>query len=514
MSDHNPFSLYPLVPIAVCIILGIVLGDALLASVAWSSWLFILIPSLVVTLLFGRSPIVQSVMIMLCTVLLGCTLISVAEKNISVELPNGEINYEAVITGEPVERGKTLRFDMQITSGKLCGRNIRAILLKDTITKRYLKLKVNDGILVRSQLKQPANFMQSNFNYVTYMKSRGIVAQTFIYSDNWVKSSVSLEQLSFLDRARLKALVLRHELIERYKRLGLEGQGFAVAAAMTLGDKSALSKDVRDAYTVSGASHVLALSGMHLGIIYMLLSMLFVGRRKTFVIRELLLVSAIWAYVLMVGATPSVVRSALMISIYSLVALAGRDRMSLNVLAFAAILMLVVNPLCLYDVGFQLSFMAVAFILMFHKQVSDIISPRFQQEHRLVTWLWQLCIMSCLAQLGTAPLVAYYFGRLPVYFLLTNLIVIPLTTLILYASVAMMACFFIPAVQHLLVSLLMFIVTSLNVSLFYIASLPGASIDNIHLNKLQTLLIYTVIIAISMLAGTVYRDMRHRCYHR
>ena len=170
-------------------------------------------------------------------------------------------------------------------------------------------------------------------------------------------------QLSRVERTRLRCLQWRQQLLAHYEAQGLEGEQYAVVAAMTLGDKSALTKDVREVYAVTGAAHVLALSGLHLGIIYALLSLLVVGRRWQ-MLSQLVCILGIWAFAFLVGLSASVVRSAIMLTVYALLSLGHRDKMSLNTLAFTAILMLVVSPRSLFDIGFQLSFMAVASILL------------------------------------------------------------------------------------------------------------------------------------------------------
>lgn len=498
MNSTGIFQLHPLVPVALCLILGIMTGRWLQPHVGCVAWTVAVAVSLVACLPLRRHPVLQTHCLLLCTFLTGCALISIAERSYKSPLPHGAARYEAVVASEPVERGKTLRFDMIVASGPLRGRTVRASLLKDTVAGRYKSLGVGDGLVASSDIKPPANFAGSSFDYVTYLKAHGIAAQTFIFHSHWHKAAVSLRGLSVWQRSRLSFMRLRHRLIGQYRALGLSGQSFAVAAAMTLGHRSEISSSLRDAYSAAGVSHILALSGMHLSVIYFLLSFLFVGRRFA-VLRESLLVAAVWGYVFMVGMSPSVVRSALMITVYSAVGLTGRDRMSLNVLAFAALLMLVANPFSLYDVGFQLSFLSVAAILVLHRPLGGLVSLRFQQRHRLFRWFWNLVVMSCSAQLATAPLVAYYFGTVPLYFLLSNLVAIPAVTVILYLSALMLALFFLPAAQQSVVMLLVFVVERLNAFLLWVASLPGAAVTDIHINTVQLLAAYMGLVAMYLL---------------
>lgn len=437
-----------------------------------------------------------------CTVLLLGAVIAIGEvttlfykKHMNVTLPEGWIELETLVADEPVDKGDNLRIDLLITSGNLVGRTVRVFLHRDTISKVKKSIVVGEGLRIYARLRQPRNFRQSNFDYETYLKGRGIIGVAYIPAHCWEKTRPNVSQLSVFARARIAALSLRHRLTLSYKQFGLSGQAFAVVAAMSLGDKSAVSEDIRDAYSITGASHILALSGMHLGIIYSLLSFLSFGRRFREV-RELLLITAIWAYVFMVGMSPSVVRSAVMLTVYSFVSLSGRHRMSLNTLAFTATVMLFFNPLCLYDIGFELSFLSVAFILVYNGRLSGLISSDYQQRHPFLRTIWQMACMSTVAQLGTSPLVVYYFGRLSVYFLLANFLVIPAATVILYASVAMLAFGFMQTLQLAVAYLLQVVVTVLNGSLLFLSRLPGASVENISANKLQVALSYIVVLIV------------------
>ena len=304
-------------------------------------------------------------------------------------------------------------------------------------------------------------------------------------------TKISQQQMSRIDRSKIFFLRQRAKLLERLKEDGMEGDAYAVVAAMALGDKSALTKELRNVYSVTGASHVLALSGLHLGIIYTLISFLIVGRRWQMV-SQLFCILSIWAFVFLVGMSVSVVRSAIMLTVYALLSLGHRDKMSVNTLAFAALVMLLVSPRSLFDIGFQMSFVAVLSILLWLPVFMGVFSERFLMEHRWVKWCWGMVAVSVAAQTGVAPLIAYYFGRFSSYFLLTNFIVIPAATLILYLSLVVLL---IPRLAYLLI----YIVTKLNAVLAYITTIPGASIDGLHPTLLQVSMVYVIILAVYLL---------------
>ena len=294
-------------------------------------------------------------------------------------------------------------------------------------------------------------------------------------------------EASRIERTQQYFLHQRSLLLERLETAGLSDDRYAVVAAMALGDRSALTKELKETYSKTGASHVLALSGLHLGIIYALLSMLVVGRRWQ-MITQVATVLSIWAFVFLTGMSASVVRSAIMLTVYALLALGHRQKMSVNTLAFTAIVMLLVTPKALFDVGFQMSFMAVFSILLFVPLFYRPFSAEYLMTHHAVSWLWGMVAVSVAAQIGVAPLIAYYFGRFSCYFLLTNFIVIPAATLILYLALGTLL---IPSLGVVLASM----VGLLNTTLLYIATIPGATIEGLHPSVGLTVAIYGVLLA-------------------
>jgi competence protein ComEC len=257
---------------------------------------------------------------------------------------------------------------------------------------------------------------------------------------------------------------------------------------MTLGDRRALSAELKDTYAIAGASHVLALSGLHLGIIYALLSFLVHGRRWR-IVGQTVLVAAIWAFALLVGLPASVVRAATMLSVCAVLSVGGRRAFSMGVLAFAAIVMLAVSPLSLFDVGFQLSFAAMFSILTILPLLQRVVSSEWLQRHRLTGWAWGLMAVSLAAQVGTAPLVAYYFGRLPLYFLLTNFLVVPAAYAILLGSLLIL-------VLPVAAPAVLWVVETLNRSLDWLSGLPLSSIEVSHPTVLQVVCVYVAIGAV------------------
>ncbi len=463
----------PLLRLAVCLMAGIVIGN----NVEAGRWLLPVLAGVVtLALLLWKKALLQSVAIAVCFVLLGWLLTARQKESLRVQWPEEEVKYEAVVLSEPQEKPKTMAVDIMLVKS---GQKLKGYFYKD---ERSRGLRIGDGLSIQSRIR-----------------IHGFTGSTFVSSWKWQKVRVSLEGLSRLERTKLYFLRLRTRLLKRLAVDESSGNQYAVVAAMALGDKSALTKELKEVYAVTGASHVLALSGLHLGIIYTLLSLLIIGRRWQMV-SQMLIVLCIWAFVFLVGMSTSVVRSATMLTVYALLSLGYRDKMTVNTLAFTAIVMLMVHPLSLYDVGFQMSFMAVLAILVFMPLLEGLFPTEYLLTHQSVRWLWSMVAVSVSAQIGVAPLIAYYFGRFSTFFLLTNFIVIPAATLILWLSPVVLL---FPSLAYLL----LYIVKCLNTVLGQMAAWPGASIEALHPTVLQTVMIYVVILCITYILTIVgYRS--------
>lgn len=493
MKVNGQIQLYPVLRIVLFFAIGIILGVELFGHISSKLWYVAFIISLVLAVVVKGYSIAQTVVLFMACLCSGGCLAERELSSVRVDAPDGEVCYEAVVVSPLEEAGKVMRCDLLITNWPRPVK-IRASIFKDARAER---LEPGNGLRVRSKLEKPASFAGSTFDYGCYLLFHGYSFTTFLYVDDWSGDVVSLEKLSIVERSKIKALQLRGKLLDSFKKLGIDGQGYAVLAAMTLGERVSMSDEMTDDYSASGALHILSLSGMHLGIIYAMLLLLFFKRRSS-VIVQVIIVTAVWAYVFIAGLPVSAVRSAVMLSVCSFVNLLNRDKISLNVLAVAAFSVLVVNPLNLYDVGFQMSFMSVMFIIVFYP-VFYYAMPQRIRNIRVVNYIWQMTAVSLSAQLGVAPLVALYFGRFSCYFLLANFAVIPLSAVILYGVVFIMLFAWLPWLQGILSTIVVKAVELMNASVSFVASLPEASIDGISINPVQVLMLYILMFSIYFL---------------
>lgn len=479
----------PLLPVTISLIAGITIAEYL--HPAMTLWPFLL-GSMIVSIVLYRWMIAQNIAIMTTVCLMGMTLTQWKQQEARhYTFTDQRQTIDVVIISEGSEKAKTMAFDVLMTDN---GRKIKCYLQKD---KRSCALKPGNGLRLTTRIQENSNYRNGRFYYRDYLTKHGFTGQCYARSNQWKLQRLSLKNLSRIDRSRITFLRWRHQLLERYRLLGAEQDVYGVIAAMTLGDKTALSRELRDTYSIVGASHVLALSGLHLSILYALFSWLTLARNRRRIISQLILVTAIWTFAFLAGLPVSMIRAATMFSVFSIFALGYRSSMTVNTLCFTAIIILLQNPYALFDVGFQLSFMAVLSIVLLSPLMDSFVSREWQWNHRLLGRLWSCLSVSVAAQIGVAPLIAYHFGRFSTYFMLTNLIILPAVYLILIGSLLMLLIAWKP------IALLVVGITSiLNLMLTQIARLPLASIEGLHPSIVQVILCY---VAIGALYGALLR---------
>lgn len=243
---------------------------------------------------------------------------------------------------------------------------------------------------------------------------------------------------------------LQVRLYRRLEAAGLQGDELATTGALTLGYKDDIDPEVRRHFQASGAAHVLAVSGLHTGILYGLVlwfltlggrfKPLYENRAGRWAISGVV-IAVMWGYAWLTGMTPSVVRAVTMVTIFEVGRMAYRQAFSLNTIAAAAILILAFRPTDLWSVSFQLSFAATAAIVIMAKECEKYIHSRTFDHTwygRILSWITGTVIISIAAQVGTLPLTMYYFGQISCYFLLTNLIVLPLATVLVPSGLVTM----------------------------------------------------------------------------
>jgi competence protein ComEC len=252
-----------------------------------------------------------------------------------------------------------------------------------------------------------------------------------------------------------------------------------MAEALLVGYKDDLDKSLVEKYANTGVVHIIAISGMHLALIYGLLLLILKPFRKHKTgryISALFIIAALWAFSLLTGAAPSITRSALMFTVIVLGGVADKNTGIYNSLAISAMLLLLYNPFYLWDVGFQLSYAALLSIAVF----GDPITGWFYVKNKWVKPVWQLVAITLAAQILTFPLVLYHFHQFPLYFLLANMVAVPLSTIIMYGLILLMALSWIPIVAAAIGFAMHYSIFTMNKFIGFIDALPGSKLGEIY----------------------------------
>lgn len=296
------------------------------------------------------------------------------------------------------------------------------------------------------------------------------------------------EEFSSIENLAQKANTLIAEVFTKH----LQSDTSALCKALCIADKSDLTSTVKKDFSRAGASHILAVSGMHVGIIFTAISTL-IGlisqSRKFSRIASIVAICFLWFYAFICGLQPSIVRACTMFTIPIIGKLLKRDSSSLNSLLFTAFCMVIYDYTNLSNIGFQLSFLAVAGILLFQEKIFNI----FHLQNKILIWLWSLTSVSIAAQITTIPLTIYYFHNIPVLSLLSNLVVVPLSTLLIYFSGGLIL-FNLTNISNAISLIINKLSYYLNLFIEEISNTPFATIENINIGIFQVATLYLIIL--------------------
>lgn len=369
-----------------------------------------------------------------------------------------------------------------------CENKVNCYLEKDSLSGN---ISIGDLLIFKSKIKDidaPKN--PKEFNYKQYQFYKGIKSQTYINSNNY-----SILESNNKFGIYLLANNIREYLLQKLKEYGIKEDEFSVVSALSLGYKESLRTELKQGYINSGAIHILAVSGLHVGIIYVLFNYLLSFLNKNIyrkIIKALILISVLWFYAIISGLSPSVIRASVMFSIIIVGKSFNRTLNIYNTIAASAFIILLLNPFAITQVSFQLSYLAVLGIVYIHKRLYNSIHSKYWIPDKI----WMFISISIAAQLATFPLTIYYFHQFPNYFLITNIVIIPLATVILCITIAFFTFSFIPAIATALGIILSFTVKILNNIIFFVSELPYSQTHNIYINTGEVILLFIVIISL------------------
>lgn len=350
------------------------------------------------------------------------------------------------------------------------------------VKKSELPILAGDQLLISSKIERVKNKGNpGEFDAEKYWKGKGINYISFV-SDNEYRLVDHTEPglfKKYTDQLR--------DYCSKALKENFGGQEGAVLTAIVLGDKSMINDETRDSFMNTGAMHVLAVSGLHIGLILYLL--LFIAERfSRFISRKTALIGVLiflWIYAVITGLSPSVIRAVFMFSLLSISQLSSRNYSPINILFFTAFCLLIYDPLYLYDIGFQLSYLAMLGIFLFYEKIEKLISV----DNWLLKKIWQGTAIGLAAQIMTTPISLYYFHQFPNYFILSNLGLMATSGLILGLGIAIVALFEIPVLVKPVAFILWVI---LHVTLYFLSwveDLPGSVAYGYDLNLWQGLML-------------------------
>lgn len=408
-------------------------------------------------------------------------------------------DYEGIelrLTEAPVPKSKSLKVVGEVIAvGQSNGTwsDVNGLLMlyleKDS---NSMALAVDDTIIVAMHPYEPSPMMNPfEFNYKKYLQSHYVYSQLYAGQGDWILKGKA-ERHSFLGYF----ISWRESMLFVMRNYGVQGQEYAVLSALVLGKTSEIDYHLMLSYASAGAIHILAVSGLHVALIYLLLSPLIkrlFPRGKYRLIKTIIPVALLWLYAGITGFSPSVLRAAWMFTCFIISDNYAKNNNIYNTMSLSALILLWWNPYIIMEVGFQLSYLAVLGIVVLQRKINTLIYSRFW----LVRWAWSLTAVSISAQLATFALGLLYFHQFPNWFLVSNLFVIPLSTVILYVSLAFFAFVWCPPIANVLIRVSEWLTWIMNESMLLIDRIPYSITQGISITVLESYLIAGITVFMS-----------------
>lgn len=425
---------------------------------------------------------------------LGSGLITVKQQQQKLDINDRNEVFQLLISDYPTIKNNSVRVESRLidNSGKE-----HKIMFSTVLDSASRQLTIGDFIVVNGQLSLPRPLNPEGFDYGRYLKMQGYSAS--VYSTSWqlLRHTGMPKGLQAWGRRQ------QHRVTEYYKKCGFEDRELGVVCALTIGERDFLDDDTRSAFSKAGAIHVLAVSGLHVGIIYGILLLIFTlfGRFKPrrdewwlAAIQSAVIIVLLWSFAIITGLSPSIVRATLMFSLGEIGRNLHKTDFGLNIVGASAVISLIVNPLALFSVSFQLSYSAVISIMTIGQKFdrwATIPLKRTKEDKlplrickRIARYITGILTISIAAQIGTLPLTLYYFKQASIWFWLTNLFVLPFAQWIAFYILILLP--FCPEIPRFAYQIMCDYI-------FWIESLPHSTIQ-LWIGSGQTILLFCILI--------------------
>lgn len=448
-----------------------------------------------------RWRIVKTLMMVIAFIMTGILLTNIRlYPTLPSELMTSNTDWVVRVAEEPTLRQKSVKIPVEVLHVNH-KQDVKAkILLYLKPSADAAKLHYGDLLFVHAKLSRiPPPYNPDAFDNQRYMQRRGIYYTGFVNENAWERIGNKPE-----NRVKFMAQKTRNRLTNIYISAGMSGEELDILKAILLGDDDTLDPELKASYSSAGVSHILCVSGMHVGVIFMIINFLLkpldLFRRSRF-LKTVLVMLVIWLYAHITGLAPSVTRSATMFTFVAIGQLLRRNTNVFHSLFASLFILLIVNPLLLFEVGFQLSYLAVAGIVLFQPKLSALYTCRC----RIGNYFWELITVSAAAQIGTFPISIYYFAKFPNYFLLSNLSVITLSFVVIITGISLLPLSLIPVIAQHASWILTKEISIMNCIIRFIEQLPHSVTENIDYHFIQAILLYAVIGCVCLL---LYRRSR------
>lgn len=448
-----------------------------------------------------RWRMVKTLMMFIAFILAGILLTNIRlHPTLPIELMESNTDWVVRVAEEPTLRQRSVKIPAEVLYVNH-NQDVKAkILLYLKPSPDDAELHYGDLLFVHAKLSRiPPPYNPEAFDNQRYMQRRGIYYTGFVNKNAWERIGNKPE-----NRVKFLAQKTRNRLTNIYISVGMSGEELDILKAILLGDDDTLDPELKASYSSAGVSHILCVSGMHVGVIFMIINFLLKPLdlfRRSRIFKTVLVMLVIWMYAHITGLAPSVTRSATMFTFVAVGQLLRRNTNVFHSLFASMFILLIVNPLLLFEVGFQLSYLAVAGIVLLQPKLSALYTCRT----RIGNYFWELVTVSAAAQIGTFPISSYYFAKFPNYFLLSNLSVITLSFVIIITGLSLLPLSFVPLVTRYVSWGLTKEISIMNSIIRFIEHLPHSVTENIDYHVIQVIILYGFIGCLCML---LYRRSR------
>ena len=483
------FQRIPFIRISSLFLIGILINHYLPID---SHWVGILLALLIFILIFlwhnsnrwGEK--IQDSFIAICLVLSG---IFYPHNSSNKHSPNFEKKdyFLAEVCQRPAEKANTYQSVLWI-QGSLISKpeKVIAYFSKENFDTTLI---AGDQVIILGKLQKIKNRGNPfEFDYKGMMHNKGIDYSVYLSPGTYKKTGIKINRLSYL------AEQVREKLIMRLAATNIEKEERSVISALTLGYRAEFDPETLDYFVNTGTIHVLSVSGLHVALIFFILSFLFLGINKGKmgrIIYPSLMILFLWAYAFVTGFSPPVQRSTVMFTFFIIGNILRRPVNTFNSLSASALFLILLDPNVLFDLGFQLSYLAIFGIVLLQPSLESLVN--FQ--NKILKWAWTLLTVSMSAQLITFPLSILYFNQFPNLFWLSNFFVIPGTTLLIWLTFGFFILSPVSTLSNFLAQVIQLVTNWMLLVLKWMSELPYAVTQGIVYTQLQTWVIYALISA-------------------